>query len=132
MQDALQERPSAADATRLVGARGRVGGVGQEYEVVGMADATTVLVEVKTWDEPLRYPTAQVELDLAGVCSKDRFQSLVGQYRSIGPDGPEYEVVSIESPTRAKIWIVANEDNDDYDIEDILLDPIVYDPRDQR
>ena len=124
---------SADDKARsYLGRRSRVAGLGQEYRVVGMADAATVLVEVKTWDEPLRYPTAQVVLDLAGVCSKDRFQPLVGQYRSIGPDGPEYEVVSIESPTRAIIWIVANEDNDDYDIEDILLDPIVYDPQDHR
>ena len=108
-------------------AHSRVGGVGQEYKVVAMADSATVLVEVKTWDEPLPYPAAEVDLDLTGVCTRERFLPLVGQYRSMGPDGPEYEVVSIESPTVASIWIVGNEDNDDYEIEDILIDPIVFD-----
>ena len=58
----------------LVGSRGRVGAIGQEYKVVGTTDAATVLVEVESWDEPLRYPAADVVLDLAGVANKDRFQ----------------------------------------------------------
>ena len=111
---------------RFLGKRGRVGGFGQEYEVVGTADEATALIAVKTWDGPLCYPVAEIELDVAGACTWERFLRLVGQYRSIGPDGPEYEVVSIESPTKAKIWIVGNEENEDYDIEDILIDPIVY------
>ena len=44
----------------------------------------------------------------------------------MGPAGPEYEVVSIESPTKARIWVVGNEENDDYEVEDILIDPVVF------
>ena len=122
-----QDLPSTAKISDYIGMCARIGVQGQEYKVVGTADAATVLVEVKSWDEPLRYPAAEVELDLASVCNKERFQPLVGQYRSMGPDGPEYEVVSIESPTMARIWVVGNEENDDYEIEDILIDPIVFD-----
>lgn len=118
-------RPSEAQS--LIGIHSRVGCVGREYEVVGIVDDATVMICLKAWDEHFRYPIAEVRQDIAGNCTKERFAPLVGQYRSIGPDGPNYEVVSIESSKTAKIWIVANEDNDDYDIEDILLDPIIVD-----
>ena len=125
-QKTVERRNAAApDPSTLLGKRGRVGGLGHEYEVVDLVDEKTAVVHIKSWDERKLYPVADIQLDLAGASSKERFAPLVGQYRSIGPDGPNYEVMSIESAKRAKIWIVANEENDDYDIEDILLDPIV-------
>ena len=108
------------------GIRSRVAGTGQPYEVVGMVDEATALIKVPSWDAPLPYAIADVELDLAGTCTRERFLRLVGQYRSMGPDGPEYEVVSIEGPTKAKIWVVGDEENKDYEIQDILIDPIVH------
>jgi hypothetical protein len=111
----------------LIGTRSRVAGTGQEYEVVGKLDANTALVQVETWDEPLPYAVKQIELDLAGVCEKARFQSLVGDYRTIGPDGPPYQVVAIIDGETAKIWVVAEDDTETYRIENILLDPIAVD-----
>jgi hypothetical protein len=118
--------PSAKPLSR-VGVRSRLGGHGQPYSVVGMFDDQTALIEVPSWDEPLKYLLADVERDLAGDSTKNRFASLIEQYRSMGPDGPEYEVVSIESSTMAKIWVVGDEDYEDYEIQDILIDPVVYD-----
>lgn len=110
-----------------IGVRSRLAGTGQHYEVVGMVDESMALIEVPSWEEPLPYAVADINLDLAGTRTRERFEPLVGQYRSMGPDGPEYEVVSIETPTIAKIWVVGDEDNQDYEIQDILIDPIVYD-----
>ena len=122
-----QDVSSADRARPYVGTCARVAGVGQKYRIVDLVDDATALIEVKSWDEPLPYPLREVEFDLAGNMSAERFVPLIGQYRSMGPDGPEYMVASIESSTAAKIWIVGNEENDEYAIEDILIDPIVYD-----
>lgn len=111
----------------LVGKSSRLGGTGQQYHVVGMSDANTAFIEIKTWDEPLPYPVSAIALDLAGVCSSERFLPLVGQYRTMGPDGPTYQVVSIADERTAKIWIVAEDDDEDYRIEDILIDPMAID-----
>lgn len=111
----------------LIGKRSRVGVVGQEYEIVRVADPSTALISVATWDELLPYPIAEIELDLAGVCDKARFQPLVGQYRTIGPDGPTYKVESIVDEQTAEIWIVGEDEDEHYRIGEILLDPLLVD-----
>ena len=111
----------------VVGVCARLGGSGQTYKVLRMHDEATALIEVRSWDEPIPYAVADISLDLAGNSSQERFLPRVGQYRSMGPDGPEYMVVSIVSPTKAQIWVVGDEENQDYEIQDILIDPIVYD-----
>ena len=112
---------------KSIGVRGRVAVSGQPYEVVGMVDEATALIKVPSCDAPLPYAVADIDSDIAGTATRERFLRLVGQYRSMGPDGPEYEVMSIESPTKAKIWVVGDEESKDHEIEDILIDPIVDD-----
>jgi hypothetical protein len=109
----------------FVGAISRVAVTGQEYRVVAARDDETVLIEVASWPEPLPYPVRQVEFDLAGVSDVERFRPLVGQVRSMGPDGPRYEVMSIETSTMAAIWVIGDDRNMDYEIQDVLIDPIV-------
>ena len=48
---------------------------------------------------------------------------LVGTFRSIGPDGPTYEVLQIIDERRARILILESEREVEYDIKDILHDP---------
>ena len=109
--------------TTLIGLQARVGGIGQEYEIVGIIDDTYAMIHAKKWDERVPYPIAEVQMDVAGMTGPARFASLIGQVRSIGSDGPKYEVVSVDDKGGAKIWIIPNDDNDDYVVEDILLDP---------
>lgn len=111
----------------LLGVQSRVGGIGQDYQVIEIVDEMTALIQVASWAEPLRYAVTDIDLDVAGTCTRERFIPLLGQYRSMGPDGPEYEVVSIDSSIQAKIWVVGDEGNQDYEIQDILIDPIIHD-----
>lgn len=50
-------------------------------------------------------------------------QALVGQLRSIGPDGPTYEVLQIVYGRLARILVPEAEREVEYPIEDILTDP---------
>ena len=118
-----QDVPSADKAKACVGARSRVGGVGQEYEVVDIIDEATALICAKRYQERVPYPIAEIEADLAGNKGVARYAKLVGQVRSIGPDGPKYEVVSVDESGGAQIWIIPKDENDPYDVADILLDP---------
>lgn len=113
----------AGVAEALVGVRSRIGGIGQEYEVVELIDGTTALVHAMHYDQRLPYPIDEIEADIAGVVGGSRYSKLVGQVRSIGPDGPKYEVVSVDDMGGAWIWIIPNDENDPYFVEDILLDP---------
>ena len=61
--------------------------------------------------------------DIAVKGGDQRHHELVGQLRSIGPDGPTYEVLRIIDDKRARIVILEAEREVDYDIEDILIDP---------
>ncbi len=54
---------------------------------------------------------------------KGKLQDLVGSTRSIGPDGPTYQVLRIIDETRALISILEAERQVEYDIADILKDP---------
>ena len=131
-QHTLIDRPAAAgDGNIAVGQRRRVGGIGQVYRILEIVDAVTVLIHAEQTDEDLPYPIADALLDpfASEPAAPDmaRFEKLVGQFRSIGPDGPTYEVVSITDSTCARIWIIPEDDDEDYDIEDILLDPISND-----
>ena len=54
---------------------------------------------------------------------KGKLQDLVGSMRSIGPDGPTYQVLRIVDETRALISILEAERQVEYDIADILKDP---------
>ena len=108
---------------RLLGVQSRVGCVGQEYEVVGNIDDTYAIIHAKRYDVRVRYPIAEIEADIAGTTGTTRFEKLVGQVRSIGADGPKYQVVSVDNDGTAQIWIIPNDENDPYDVEDILLDP---------
>ena len=68
--------------------------------------------------------TAQTDVDtFQKTANVERFQRLVGELRSIGPDGPTYEVLSIVNDKHALIRILEDERQVEYDIEDILLDP---------
>jgi hypothetical protein len=109
----------------------RVGGIGQVYRIVQFLSNDTLLIHTETSDEDLHYSSDEAELDcfeseqprfLAG-----RFAKLVGQYRTIGPDGPVYQIVGIENETQARIWIVAEDEDELYRLENILLDPIAKD-----
>ena len=118
-----QDVPSADKSQTYVGAHSRVAGVGQEYEVVDIIDDATALIYAKRYEERVPYPLAEIEADLAGVKGVARYGMLVGQVRSIGPAGPKYEVVSVDELGGAQFWIIPNDENDPYDVEDILLDP---------
>ena len=120
-QEALISR-IASDIQGLVGRRGRIGGVGQDYEVVGVVDDTFALIHTHKTDERARYRIADVKLDASSV-GASRFEPLVGQHRSIGPDGPTYLVLRIMDQERALICILESEREVPYRIEDILLDP---------
>ncbi len=130
--DTLVEQATAPKGTAVaVGDRRRVGGIGQCYEVRQLLGPGSVLIRTERTDEELEYPMSEAEFDpMAAEPHRPdtaRFDKLVGQYRSIGPDGPKYQVVGIKDSTVARIWIIPNEDDDDYQIEDILLDPLVVD-----
>ena len=84
------------DARALVGLQGRVGGMGQEYEVVGIVDDTFATIHAKRWDERVPYRIADVRMDAAGITGVSRFNALVGKVRSIGEHGPKYEVLSVD------------------------------------
>jgi hypothetical protein len=49
--------------------------------------------------------------------------SLIGELRSIGPDGPTYEVLSIIDRDTARIRILESERDVDYPISEIVKDP---------
>jgi hypothetical protein len=118
-----QDVPSADKSKARIGAHSRVAGVGQEYEVIDIIDDATAVIFAKRYKECVPYPIAEIEADLAGIMGVARYGKLVGQVRSIGPDGPKYEVVSVNENGGAQIWIIPNDGNDPYDVADILLDP---------
>ena len=120
-QEALIAK-TAEVAGVLVGRRGRVGGVGQDYEVVGIVDDAFALIHTIHSDERIRYRIEDVRLDASPV-GVSRYESLVGQHRSIGPDGPTYLILKILDERRALICILESEREVPYQIEDILLDP---------
>jgi hypothetical protein len=126
----FQEGPTAyvANPHGLVGQRRRVGGIGQVYKIGSLHDDKNVLIHTEHTGQDVTYPIAEALLDpLADEpirADMGRYSKLVGQCRSIGNAGPKYEVVSVEENGKAKIWIIPNDNYDDYDVEDILLDPM--------
>jgi hypothetical protein len=106
----------------LLGTHGRVGGTGQEYEVVGIVDDTFALIHAKRWDERVTYRIEEIKRD-AWPVDTSRFEALVGEHRSIGPDGPTYLILKILDNERALICILESDREVPYPIEDILLDP---------
>ena len=124
-QNALTAEPIAGvEPECLIGVRARVGGIGQEYEIVGVIDDRYVTILPERWGEHVPYPIAEVRMDVAGIVGTKRYVKLVGQVRSIGTAGPKYEVVSVDDAGKAEIWIIANDENDEYEVEEILLDPL--------
>ena len=127
--DTLVEQAKASQDTAVaVGDRRRVGGIGQTYRIVKLTDHDTVHIHTEGTDEELPYPIADAALDPLATepiqPDRARYEKLVAQYRTIGPDGPTYQVVSITDDTSAKIWIIPNDEDDLYMIENILLDPM--------
>jgi hypothetical protein len=112
----------------LVGQRRRVGGIGQVYKIMSLLDADMTMIHTEKTDEELTYPVSDALLDpLADdqpCADPTRYAKLVGQCRSIGTAGPTYEVVSVAADGSAKIWIIPEDGNEDYEVENILLDPM--------
>jgi len=49
--------------------------------------------------------------------------SLIGQIRTFGPDGPVYQVVQLLDAATARIRILENEEDTEYPVARILNDP---------
>ena len=62
-------------------------------------------------------------METALLDNQARNDDLIGLLRSMGPDGPTYEVLRILDDKRALIRILEAERDVQYDIEDILADP---------
>ncbi len=123
MAQTILTHAAASQRHPLIGVRSRVGGIGQEYEVVDVVDEVSALIFPDRYQERVLYPIVEIEADMAGTTGMSRYSKLLGQVRSIGPDGPKYEVVSVDEQGGAQIWIIPNDENDPYNVEDILLDP---------
>ena len=130
-----QDTASGANALPKVrehfGERRRVGGIGHIYRVIGQIDDRTAMIHLEKTGEDLRYPWLDVERDSFASDpprpDMARYAELIGQYRTIGTAGPTYEVTGIVDEHRAKIWIVAEEGDEDYPIDCVLLDPMHVD-----
>ena len=123
-QQAIMDGPaSRQSAQALVGRSGCIGGVGQGYVVIDAVDDTFAMIHTKRTDEHIKYRIADIERDGSATVGIERFESLVGEHRSIGPDGPTYLILAIVDPQHARMCILESDREVLYLIEDILLDP---------
>ena len=63
------------------------------------------------------------ETPQAGYAATDT-QSLVGQFRRLGPDGPAYEIMSVDKSGDVKIEIVYSGEEVICNLDDVIGDPI--------
>ncbi len=106
-----------------IGQRGKIGGLGQGYDVVGIIDDVFALIHTHRTDDRLAYRIDDIALDAEPTESMARFEPLIGQHRSIGPDGPTYLILKMLDREHALICILESEREVRYPIEEILLDP---------
>lgn len=51
-------------------------------------------------------------------------RSLIGQFRNLGPDGPAYEIMSIDDTSKVMVEVVYSGEKVTFALAEVLEDPI--------
>jgi hypothetical protein len=116
----------------LVGTYHRIAGIGPIYEVVKIKDDNEAHIHLVETDESADYPIVDVLQDPDpdsgvvedyGITPDVDMNKLQGQFRTIGPFGPLYQVLKIDGDGQATIVLLESNEEVSYPARNIYFDP---------